>query len=288
MSFKLSHWLMDGVVADPSLANPFLADPSLAVTSLAGPSVAASGVVAIVVAVPPAPVFTLYLTEPGDSAAISVNDIHQGQIGDCFLLSPLGDMACYEPAAIAQMIHANANGTETVTLYGNQQGGVPGFGTTSFKAITETVTNVFPTNSVDNGASQDVVAGHKEIWPEVIEKAFAQANGGYAGIQNGGYPVVALQELTGHTASFESPSAATVVSLMKNIAAGDLVVMDTGSANAAFNLVGHHAYMFEGLQTANGVACVRLGNPWGFDAPSLIPVSLLSKGIVEVDIGHTH
>ena len=29
----------------------------------------------------------LYLQEPGDAAEISVNDIHQGQMGDCFLMS---------------------------------------------------------------------------------------------------------------------------------------------------------------------------------------------------------
>ena len=32
----------------------------------------------------------LYLQEPGDTSLISVHDINQGQIGDCYLLSSIG------------------------------------------------------------------------------------------------------------------------------------------------------------------------------------------------------
>src|SRR4051794_2908419 len=52
----------------------------------------------------------LYLTEAGDTAAISMNDIHQGQMGDCFLVSPLGDLAKTHPDAVRNMIHQNADG----------------------------------------------------------------------------------------------------------------------------------------------------------------------------------
>src|SRR5689334_3776364 len=65
----------------------------------------------------------LYLTEAGDTAAISMNDIHQGQMGDCFLVSPLGDLAKTHPDAIRNMIHQNADGSESVTLYVPKTGG---------------------------------------------------------------------------------------------------------------------------------------------------------------------
>ena len=232
----------------------------------------------------------LYATEAGDHSAISVGDINQGQLGDCFLLSAIGELAIYDPAAITKMISITASGTESVTLFEALNGSVPGFGATHFAATSQAVSNSFSAASVNNGANQDVVGANKEIWAQVIEKAYAQANGGYATIARGGNPCIALQQLTGHKAEFESPALATKASLTANVAAGDLVVMDTAnSSNLPYGLMGGHAYMFEGLVTSNGVSSVRLGNPWGFDQPSLIPLTQLShSGIVEVDIGHTH
>src|ERR1700761_8871908 len=142
------------------------------------------------VATPAAAALTqvLYLTEPGTTNPISVSDINQGQLGDCFLLSPLGEEALFHSNAIMNMIHNNGNGTETVTLYEAKNGTLPTFGTNSFKAVGVTVNNVFSALSVDNGAKQDVVGTQKEIWPQVVEKAVATLDGGYNAIANGGYP----------------------------------------------------------------------------------------------------
>ncbi len=230
----------------------------------------------------------LYLTETGDTAAISVNDIHQGQIGDCFLLASIGELAMFDPVLIARMIHANSNGTETVTLYEASNGRPPGFGTTSFKAAAQTVTNSFPTGAVNNGATQDVSGGQKEIWVQVLEKAYAQANGGYPGIQHGGNPCIAMEELTGHVAIPYRATGFTAAILSADLAAGDLIVMDTANAaSLPYHLVGNHAYMFDGVQAVGGVAYARMSNPWGFDQPSLIPIAKLGSAFAEVDIGHT-
>ncbi len=231
----------------------------------------------------------LYLMEAGDHSSIGVGDIHQGQLGDCFLLAAVGELAVYEPAAISKMISVNANGTESVTLFETPRGTVPGFGATQFSSTSQMVTNSFAAGSVNNAATQDVSGSSKEIWVQVLEKAFAQANGGYAAISQGGSPLIALQQLTGHTASWESPVQATAASLTADVTAGDLIVMDTTSAaNLPYGLIGNHAYMFEGLVNSNGVSSVRLGNPWGIDQPSLIPVTQLAhSGVVEVDLGHT-
>ncbi len=105
----------------------------------------------------------LYLQEAGDTSLISVRDINQGQIGDCFLLSSIGEIALWHPSAIMNMIHANADGTETVTLHLAASGQLPTYGTTQFKSTTVTINNTFPGNAVNNGATQDVVNGVKEI-----------------------------------------------------------------------------------------------------------------------------
>lgn len=247
---------------------------------------ASASLFAAVVA-PPVPTQTLYLTEPGTGAAISLGDIHQGQIGDCFLLSSIGEIALLQPSFISNMIHVNSNGTETVTLYEASNGRLPGWSTTSFKAVNETVTNVFPSYSVDSGVGQDVSGGQKEIWPQVLEKAVATLDGGYGAIANGGSPVIAMEELTGHAASFMSPANLTLASLQSLIKAGDLLVMDTLPYGALPDgLVNNHAYMFEGVTGSGASAVVHLGNPWGFDQPAPILLSQLSRGIAEVDIGH--
>ena len=57
------------------------------------------------------PAQALYLTEVGTTAPVSVSDINQGQLGDCFLLSPIGEEARFHQSAIMNMIHDNGNGT---------------------------------------------------------------------------------------------------------------------------------------------------------------------------------
>jgi Ca2+-binding RTX toxin-like protein len=229
----------------------------------------------------------LYLQEAGDTSVISVRDIHQGQMGDCFLLSAIGELALFHPEAIMNMITVNANGTETVTLYLDAWGRLPTFGTTSFKPVSITVSNDFPSYAVNNGATQDVFNGQKEIWVQVLEKAVATLNGGYGAITYGGNPMIAMEQLTGQPATWISPSSLTLQALQGYIAAGDLIVMDTGSSNSLpYGLVANHAYMFQSLTLVGGTPMVQLGNPWGFNQPSLIPLSQLSCGIAEIDICH--
>ena len=231
----------------------------------------------------------LYLQEPGDTAKISVDDINQGQMGDCFLLSAIGELALWHPDAITNMIHVNRNGSETVTLYTASNGQLPYFNTRAYKPAYVSVTNDFPGNSVNSGAGQDVAGGRKEIWPQVIEKAYATENGGYAGINYGGFPVVAMEELTGQMATATMSNSLTLTALRADITAGDLIVMDTPySNNLPYNLVPGHAYMFEKLVSGSSGPMVQLGNPWGFNQPALIPFAQLSSGITEVDIGKVH
>ena len=227
----------------------------------------------------------LYLTEPGDSTAISVNDIHQGQLGDCYLLSSIGELALNDPSAISNMITANANGTETVTLYGSSSGSLPGWNTTAFKTVNVTVTNDFLSSGVNSTPGQDVVNGQQEIWVQVLEKAVATLGGGYGSIANGGNPALAMEAITGQAATPTQPAALSAQTLQSDAAAGDMLVFDTGNTSSD-NLVGDHAYMFDGLTTVSGVAEVQRLNPWGTYEPGLIPVSHLASDFVEVDVGH--
>lgn len=228
----------------------------------------------------------LYLTESGDSSAISVNDLHQGQLGDCFLISSIGELALTHPDAINRMITLNANGTETVTLYTGANGRVAGYGATAFKAVSVTINNNFSSAGVNNLSSQDVLNGQKEIWPQILEKAVAMLDGGYGAVAYGGNPMIAMQEITGHAATFLAPVQLTLQKLLAFVAEGDLIAMDTGSGTLGFNLVNHHAYMFDKVVGTGDAAMVKVDNPWGFNQAAMIPVAQLSKAFVEIDVGH--
>jgi Calpain family cysteine protease len=261
--------------------------PTFSPTFSADPRLVGTTALASVQSAPETLMQALYLTEVKGAAAINVSDINQGQMGDCFLLSSIGEIALLQPSFISNMIHVSGNGTETVTLYEASDGMLPAWNTSSFKPVSETVTNVFPTNSVNSGASQDVVGGEKEIWPQVLEKAVATLDGGYSAIADGGSPLVAMEELTGRAVSYATPTNLTLASLLSDVKANDLIVMDTKSTGTLpSGLVDNHAYMFEGVTGSGASTTVHLGNPWGFDQPAPILFSQLSQGIAEVDIGH--
>ena len=231
---------------------------------------------------------TLYLTEAGDKTSISLNDIHQGQLGDCFLLASLGEIAMINPQTIGSMITQNTNGTETVRLFIDSRTGRPiGFNTSGARQVSVTVDNKFSSQAVNNGGSQDVVNGTKEIWVQVLEKAVATLGGGYNSIANGGSPIIAMEELTGKQAFSVSPGSLTYAQLMSFISDKDLIVFDTKASGAlSNNLVNNHAYMFEGVSGTGANAMLTLGNPWGFHQPTQIALSSLSRNFSEIDVGH--
>jgi hypothetical protein len=236
----------------------------------------------------PPQVLTLYLTEAGQSTAINVADINQGQLGDCFLLSSIGEQALFHPNAISRMIHDNGNGTETVTLYVDRNGRLPNFNSTGFRTTTVTVDNTFSRRSVNNGYSQDTLGNQKEIWVQVLEKSVAMLNGGYDAIANGGYPVLAMEELTGQTATYVAPAQMTLAVLQKHVAAGDLMTFDTSSRGGLpYGLVSNHAYMFSNLIGSGSATSIQLLNPWGYNQPAAIPFArLATSGVINIDIGH--
>jgi hypothetical protein len=234
----------------------------------------------------------LYLKEPGCADPISIGDINQGQLGDCFLLSSLGEIARQSVIQdnlyfIPSMIKVNGNGTETVKLY--QETASVG-GSPVFPPVYENVTNVFSSAGVNNGPTQDVVGNQKEIWPQVIEKAYAQLEGGYAAIADGGFPFLAMETLTGKAAVGLSPLGITLSRITAFANGHDLLTFDTSNARGLpNNLVSDHSYMFEGFSGSGASTEIKLGNPWGFDQPSPIPLSQIAagtSGVVRIDVGH--
>lgn len=218
----------------------------------------------------------------------SMNDINQGYLGDCYLLSTLAEVACKTPGVISSMITDNGNGTYGVRFYVNGQADY-----------------VTVNRSLADGGS--IFNYGKNIWSSLVEKAYAQFQAGgvttgnlwsnygnsWSTIGNGGWPRYALETITGaasitdFTASGSSWSATTYNqrlaatgysagystssvsnTLIADLAAGyDLILTSwTDARNSAgkTTLVAGHAMSIYGYNSATNMFQIR--NPWGAEA----------------------
>ncbi len=214
----------------------------------------------------------------------SWNDVNQGYLGDCYLLSSLAEVAYKNPSVISSMFTNDGNGIYGVRFY--------------IDGVAEYVT---VNSSLANGGSKFNYGA--DIWASLAEKAYAQlqAGGDYTGnggaysnswttIGNGGMPEYALAEITGATqitdysASGSSWSTdvynasqsitnwsngATTNSvcsyLTADLAAGDDVILSSYTnakdSSGKTTLVSSHAMSIYGYDSATGMFEIR--NPWG-------------------------
>jgi calpain-15 len=118
---------------------------------------------------------------------IEPNDIHQGEIGDCYFLSALSSLAEH-PDLIKRLFdtqEVNQSGVYAVWL--NIDGMWREF----------ILDDYFPVRQTERGVSFAFTkTSEEELWPMLLEKAYAKAYGNYDKIV-GGDPVYALRDLTG-------------------------------------------------------------------------------------------
>jgi hypothetical protein len=220
------------------------------------------------------------------SSGPSMNDINQGYLGDCYLLSCLAEVAKHNSSDITAMFTSNGNNTYGVRFY------VDG------KAKYVTVN----TSLADGGSIFNY--GGSDIWASLAEKAYAQlqASGAVTGnsisgnswtaIGNGGAPEMALEEITGATAitDFDASggswskvvynqsfgvtgyttgnSTSSVLStLVAELATGDDVILSSYTnardASGKTTLVADHAMSVYGYDSKTGMLEIR--NPWGIE-----------------------
>ncbi len=220
------------------------------------------------------------------AAGPSINDINQGWLGDCYLLSSLAECAAQDPSLITSMITDNGDNTYGVRFFVN--------GTAEYVTVNNDL--------ADNGTAFNRAT---DIWASLVEQAYAevQASGNITGngnafnygnsfstIANGGYPEYALEEITGastitdfygngttwtqyvydDTLSVQSAagglSTSSVLSiLVADLAQGDDVVLASRTyaydSSGYTTLVANHAMSVYGYDSATGLLEIR--NPWG-------------------------
>jgi hypothetical protein len=260
----------------------------------------------------------LFAQQSGDVDAIDPKDVRQWQMGDCSLMATLASLASTAEgrALIDGAIKERTDGAGRVTY------DVTLFKLTVFPSGQLTpVTLTVDGNFVGQHALPARAGDQREIWPLVLERAYALLNGGENHIARGGSPADAMMALTGRLAVTKSltspedwarvpPSCGgdpvptkpyLVEDLKRDLAAHKPVVLETvGSLRGGdrqpgggvhlypeeFHLVKHHAYaVLDVVEDSGGHALLKLKNPWNNHEPDLVPFAELSQWFKAVNIG---
>ena len=106
------------------------------------------------------------INEPLFSAAGPLyTDINQGDVGDCYFVSALAEVAMQDPSLIENMIHENSNGTYSVEFHVN--------GAADFVTVNNELPVMLDDYEWDNGSTLEF-DNSSSLWSPLVEKAYAQ------------------------------------------------------------------------------------------------------------------
>ena len=207
----------------------------------------------------------------GSSGAPQYTDIVQGQEGDCWLLAAFAETAYKQPAVIQGSFTDDGlvveNGVQVhVWTYRYYSGTTPEY---------LTVNNYFP----DNGGvfcyadfQQTVSGASNVLWAPLMEKAYAEIDGGVYANLNGGYAQNVLPTLTGGTAgSYIFGSQSSYVSAVNSSS----TLLTLACWSTSYGLISDHDYAVISYNAANQT--FQLYNPWGYDQPASLTWSQLQQ-----------
>jgi hypothetical protein len=193
----------------------------------------------------------------------SYQDVRQGAVGDCWLLSSLAAVAARYPSDIKNMFTYQGTAVEngaTVGLYKVR------FFNNAGTAEYVTVDTELPSG----GSYYDNPAGGI-LWVALAEKAYAEANAaGYVTTQSPGSdsytalsegePYWALQAITGKASSYSTSTNYNNVGAAW--AAGKVVVIGSDTNPASPEIVPSHAYAVINYNASSSTP-YQVYNPWG-------------------------
>jgi hypothetical protein len=197
--------------------------------------------------------------------------IRQGSLADCYLLAGIGGVAFRSPQMIRDVFVDNLDGTFAVRFYLD---GVADY---------VTVDRFLPVDSNDKlvFASSSVLVNSPdlELWPVLLEKAYAQENesgrlartkkeNSYQSIEYG-YPGLVVTQVTNKPHN-NLAGAQRFNRMAASFVADDVVVLGSRPEKRAreilpFGVIASHAYIMVGYNAAARAAV--LYNPWGVQHP---------------------
>lgn len=202
------------------------------------------------------------------------NDIVQGSIGDCFLIGAIAAMA-----AAAESL-GELDPLKRMFVASNQEYGV--YGVMLFKngAWEWVIIDDFVAVNPDSKQPLFADATGNEVWPMLLEKAYAKLHVCWDTI-DGGLVREAFADLTGGEEYSAKTSTFTLEKFVDYVADPFTIIgcsVDpnareqggsgrSGEASAVFGLFKGHAYsVVDAKITSDGKGFVRVRNPWGGDA----------------------
>ncbi|HEX4796345.1 MAG TPA: C2 family cysteine protease [Humisphaera sp.] len=189
----------------------------------------------------------------------SPKDVAQGQVGDCWFLATLAEVAKTDPYRIESSIFERADGTYDVYFH-----------TSPTAMIDEHVDGKLPENKY--GSLEYAKLGQGGCtWVAIMEKAFTyfrdrSSAPAYSTIA-GGSAMESMKDLGG-TPSDLLPQVHTGQDLFNDVVWGLVfnTSMTVGTRNSSWGpLVGEHEYSVISARVYNGVQQIELRNPWGYN-----------------------
>lgn len=125
---------------------------------------------------------------------VTAADVRQGYIGDCYLAAALAAVAGTKPDAIKGALKDNGDGTYTVRFW---ELGWDGKKTAHLETVDADLPHSGDRPAYANSTEQVEGKDFMELWPSVIEKAYASWKGSYEAIGHGGNSADVITGLTG-------------------------------------------------------------------------------------------
>lgn len=195
---------------------------------------------------------------------ISINDLDQGSVGDCYFLAALGAAAKDKSHIISNMFTDNGDGTFTVKFY--KPNGSRDYVTVD-RFLPTTAGGNFIYANRDKGLS--VNSANNELWVALAEKAYAQVNesgwigqdntNSYSGIAFGWMDKV-INQISGLSTTSQNATNMTKSELINLVNSNKMLTAGFVSG-ANYGVVNSHAYTLTAYNAATGK--FHLHNPWG-------------------------
>jgi hypothetical protein len=200
---------------------------------------------------------------------VSGDDVTQKYLGDCYLVAAMAATARVNPELIEKLFKKRSDGTYDVTVYEPKGRG--------FTPVKVHIDADLPHNDwyhLEYASGRD----EKELWPALLEKAFAAKAGSYAKIE-AGVPGEAMSWLTGKPSTmidFQAKGvkadqvfdALTLAAKEHRPATASTYGESSNAKYTNSGLFADHAYSVWGTEVSGGKKYVQLRNPWGDTEPA--------------------